>query len=69
VVHHYFEDCIYYTPMHSDVEGGRFHMRLPPNIRTGRWAWPRRGGWPVKLGRDVVLAALQRDLQRKPQAM
>lgn len=69
VVHHYFENCVYYTPMHSDVEGGRLHLRLPPNIRTGRWAWPRRGRWPVKVGRDVVLAAIHRDLHRKPQAL
>lgn len=68
VTHHYFERCVYYTPMHSDVEAGRLHLRLPPNIRTGWWAWPRRGRWPVKVGRDVVMAAIQRDLRRRPQA-
>lgn len=67
VTHHYFENCVYYTPMHSDVEAGRLHLRLPPNIRTGRWAWPRRRGWPLKVGRDLIMAALRRDLSRKPQ--
>lgn len=67
VVHHYFEDCLYYTPMHSDVEGGRLAMRVPPNIRTGGWAWPRRDGRPVWVGRDVLAAAIRRDLQRRPQ--
>lgn len=66
VVHHYFEDCLYYTPMHSDVEAGRLALRLPANIRTGLWAWPRRNGRPVWVGRHLVGAALDRDLARRP---
>jgi ectoine hydroxylase-related dioxygenase (phytanoyl-CoA dioxygenase family) len=48
VVHHYFEDCLYYTPMHSDEAEGRLAMRLPPNARTGWWRWPSRRGRPVR---------------------
>lgn len=66
VTHNYFEDCVYYTPMHSDVEGGRLTLRLPPNMRNGLWGWPCRNGWPVWVGRDLVEAAIRRDLARKP---
>jgi ectoine hydroxylase-related dioxygenase (phytanoyl-CoA dioxygenase family) len=66
VVHNYFEDCVYYTPLTSDVEGGRLSLRLPPNVRTGGWGWPRRDGRSVWVGARQVAAAIKRDAQRKP---
>lgn len=66
VVHNFFGGCVYYTPMHSDVEGGRLALRLPPNIRSGLWAWPRSRGWPVPLSRGLVREAWRRDRVRKP---
>ena len=47
VTHYYFEGCVYFTPMYSDVEAGRLHLRLPADIRTGRWRWPMRGKTPL----------------------
>lgn len=64
VTHYYFEDCLYYTPMFSNPEEGRFHLRLPPNIRTGGWVWPRRDGKRVKLGLRTVASAVKAALQR-----
>jgi hypothetical protein len=65
VVHNYFEACVYYTPMTSDPQSGRLNTRLPPNIRTGGWAWPQADGRPVWPGSKAVLhAALTRALGR-----
>jgi hypothetical protein len=36
VTHYYFEDCLYYTPMHSDPLIGKIHHREPINIATGQ---------------------------------
>jgi hypothetical protein len=69
VVHNYFDDCLYYTPMHSDEAAGRLHMRLPPNLRTGWARWPSRGGRPVRLPKDLIKEAWRRDRARKPAAM
>jgi hypothetical protein len=69
VVHHYFEDCLYYTPMHSDEPGGRLHMRLPSNVRTGWWRWPTRNGRPARLSRHLIAAAWVRDRRRRPAAL
>lgn len=66
VVHNYFEDCVYFTPMTSDVEGGRLSVRLPPNVRTGGWAWPKRDGRPVWMGVKQLGAAVLRDTLRRP---
>jgi hypothetical protein len=35
VTHYYFEDCLYYTPMHSDPLIGKIHHREPIDIATG----------------------------------
>ncbi|WP_374468202.1 phytanoyl-CoA dioxygenase family protein [Phenylobacterium sp.] len=66
VVHWYFEDCLYYTPMTSDVEGGRLSLRLPANVATGGWTWPRRNGRRVYPGRNPVLAAVLKRVFRRP---
>lgn len=36
VTHYYFEDCIYYTPGHSDEPIGRLEVRSVRNICTGQ---------------------------------
>ena len=69
VVHNFFEDCIYYTPMHSDEASGHLQVRLPANARTGWPRWPRRNGRPLRLSRHQIIEALQRDLARQPKAL
>jgi hypothetical protein len=66
VVHCYFDDCLYFTPMVSDIEGGRLALRLPPDVATGRWRWPRRDGQRARVPLKTVAAALLRDIQAKP---
>lgn len=63
VVHYYFENCVYYTPMLSTP--AKRYVRLPANIATGGWVWPRRDGRrvPVSLkqfGSAIVYRALRR---------
>jgi hypothetical protein len=52
VIHYYFEGCTYFTPMTSNPLEGALTLRVPPDIRTGLWAWPMRGRrpLPVSLG-------------------
>jgi hypothetical protein len=66
VVHFYFEDCVYYTPMNSDVEGGDLRVRLPMDLRTGGWRWPRRDGRPVRPTGGAAASALAKILLRRP---
>jgi hypothetical protein len=35
VTHYYFDDCIYYTPAHSDEALGRFDLRKIVDVQTG----------------------------------
>ncbi len=66
VVHFYFADCLYYTPVYSDVEGGRLAVRLPTNVATGGWAWPRRDGRRVAPQPTAFLGACRKLLFRQP---
>ncbi|THD63497.1 phytanoyl-CoA dioxygenase family protein [Phenylobacterium sp.] len=66
VVHCYFEDCLYYTPMSSDEAAGDLDLRMPPNVRTGRWAWPKRNGWPAPLAPILVARAVLAGVRRQP---
>jgi ectoine hydroxylase-related dioxygenase (phytanoyl-CoA dioxygenase family) len=66
VTHYYFEDCLYYTPMSSDVEGGRYDLRLPPDVATGRMRWPRVDGRRMKAPLGLIRQALERDLRGRP---
>lgn len=66
VVHNYFEDCIYYTPMTSDETTGRYDMRVPANIRTGRWTWPRRDGRPVTIPLKRAFGQMFQHVMRRP---
>lgn len=64
VTHYYFENCLYYTPMYSDPEKGRYHLRLPANVRTGGWVWPRHEGKRVKLRPKIVISAIKEAVRR-----
>ena len=66
VVHFYFDDCLYYTPVYSDVENGRLAVRLPTNVLTGGWAWPRRNGRLAMPQLTAFLGACRKLLTRKP---
>ena len=66
VVHCYFEDSVYFTPMVSDMPAGRLAVRLPPDVASGRWRWPRREGRRVQPSLKTVLAAALRDLSNRP---
>lgn len=68
VVHCYFEDCLYYTPMTSDEAAGRYDLRVPANIRTGLWTWPRRRGQPAQMRAKRVFGSVIRDVLRWPYA-
>ena len=37
VTHYFFDDCLYYTPMHSDAMKGVFKARQPMSIVEGQW--------------------------------
>jgi hypothetical protein len=65
VVHFFFENCVYHTPMLSDVEGARLHVRIAANAKTGRWVWPRRDGWPTKVSSRTLAIALRDWLERR----
>jgi hypothetical protein len=65
VTHFFFEDCVYHTPMMSDVEGARLRMRLAPNARTGGWVWPRRNGWPAAVSLRTFAFTLWNTLTRR----
>jgi hypothetical protein len=41
VTHYYFENCVYYTPMHSDPFYGKVLLRTPVDLRTGQQVEPR----------------------------
>ena len=66
VTHWYFEGCLYYTPMTSDVEKGRYDLRAPANIHTGGWAWPNYNGRPAWPGLKRLINAAYVSLRRRP---
>ena len=66
VAHFYFEDCFYYTPMTSDPARGRYQTRLPMNVRTGGWVWPRRDGRRAPVPVRAVVDACRKRLLRRP---
>ncbi len=65
VVHYYFEDCVYYTPMISTPS--KPFIRLPVDVATGAWVWPRREGRrvPVPL-KQLGATVLDNLLRRTP---
>ena len=58
VVHYYFKDALYYTPRLSDEVAGDLYFRLPFDIKTGWWVWPRRDGRRIRLPARTVLASI-----------
>ena len=68
VVHHFFEDCLYYTPMTSDVEDGRLSVRLPRDVRTGGVVWPRRDGRRARVPLRQIAGAAGALLLRRVRA-
>ena len=65
VVHYYFDNCMYYTPLHSDVESERYHVRLAPDVKSGWWVWPKRNGRPVSVPGGRLASHLWETLSRK----
>jgi len=63
VVHVYFEDCFYFTPRTSR---GRVVARLPSDLRTGGWVWPRRNGRRAAVEPKFVAEALLRRAAKRP---
>jgi hypothetical protein len=66
VAHIYFKDCLYYTPMTSSPEQGRYEARLPSNVANGGWVWPRREGRRVAVPRGPLVDAVLRRVLRRP---
>jgi ectoine hydroxylase-related dioxygenase (phytanoyl-CoA dioxygenase family) len=66
VVHFYFEDCFYYTPMTSDLKRGRLDVRLPPDVGGGRMVWPMRNGRRARVPLRKIASAVRRDLMARP---
>lgn len=62
VLHYYFDDCVYYTPMLSTKD--RQARRLPADIATGGWRWPRRQGRRVTVPVKQLAAAIAYRLAR-----
>ena len=68
VTHYFFDDCLYYTPMTSDIEGGRLAMRLPRNVGTGGVVWPRRDGRRARVPLRQIAGAARTLLLREVRA-
>lgn len=48
VTHYYFEDCIYFTPLFSNVPGGDYLLRTITDIGTGKETTDSYNGQPVQ---------------------
>ena len=66
VTHMFFRDCLYYTPMTSDPGSDRFSVRLPADVATGGWVWPRRGARRASVPTAALVDALKRRILRRP---
>ena len=65
VVHFFFEGCAFYTPMTSRLREGRMRLRLPFNVGTGGWVWPRRNGRPMAIRPQAVALWAWRAIRRR----
>ena len=52
--------------MMSDPERQRYQTRLPMNVRTGGWVWPRRGGRRAPVTLSALTEVGRRLLLRRP---
>ena len=66
VTHYFFEDCLYYTPMISNPAAGRMALRLPPDVTTRGWVWPRRNGRRAPVKPKVFFSALKASVLQTP---
>ena len=66
VTHYFFENCLYHTPMAGSADGAKLRLRLPSNVATGGWTWPRRNGRPVAIRPQLLAITLLRRLLNKP---
>lgn len=69
VVHYFFEDCAYYTPLTSRLHEGRKRLRLPMDVATGRCVWPRREGRPLAIRPQAVAHWAWRAMRRRALTM
>lgn len=60
VTHYYFEDCIYYTPAHSDEAIGDLAVRSITNIATGQPEPNRFLGRPLEEARGEMAKRLDK---------
>lgn len=44
VTHYYFENCLYYTPVFSNLITGDYFLRKVENIQTGKMTWGNYNG-------------------------
>jgi len=65
VTHFFFENCLYHTPLAGSPDGARLRLRLPSDVSTGGWVWPRREGRRVVIPPQLLAAALVRRLLKR----
>jgi hypothetical protein len=68
VAHYFFENCLYYTPRFSDLERETFHLRLPADLKTGGWVWPKLDGKLARVSARAVAGFLGRAMLRTVRA-
>jgi len=66
VTHVFFEDCLYHTPMAGSASGDRLRLRLPWNVATGGWVWPRHNGRPAVIRPQLFAISVLERLLNKP---
>lgn len=49
VTHYFFEDCIYYTPMYSNIRAGEYRLRKIKDLRTGQPITPSYNGEAIPI--------------------
>jgi len=63
VTHYYFEDCVYYTPLFSDLGIRKMHMRQITDITTGKQVQNKYLGQVVNTSKaEKILGLLPRPL-------
>ena len=68
VAHYFFENCLYYTPRFSDLDRAKLHLRLPSNLRTGGWVWPKLDGKLARVGLPAIAGFVGRTMLRTVRA-
>lgn len=66
VVHYYFDNCLYHTPLRGSADGKRPSVRLPFHVETGGWVWPRKDGRRVAVRRRTLAVAIALRLLNRP---